>query len=108
MQTTRPVASAVKAVAEEVRLLNARPASPFFFRTGKVTDVSVGATRVMKLLSTLRARFPKAIPYMLSAAVLGASGGYSAYARAAEDCCYPGAPCCHPGAACCARRHAAH
>ncbi len=56
----------------------------------------------MRLLTDLKARFPKLYPLATLALGLGAVGGVAAYERASSECCYPGAACCHPGAACCA------
>jgi hypothetical protein len=60
----------------------------------------------MRMISDLKARFPKLFSVVAAVAALGAIGGASLYersARASGDCCYPGSPCCHPGAACCAK-----
>lgn len=61
----------------------------------------------MKVLASLKSRFPKLYPIALATLTLGAVGGIAAYEKYADDCCYPGSPCCHPGAACCAKHKVA-
>lgn len=52
---------------------------------------------MMKYLKTRRGLVLAA----LGALSIAAGLGVELRARAADSCCYPGAPCCHPGAACC-------
>jgi hypothetical protein len=61
----------------------------------------------MKMLETLKARFPRIVPTLIALSAVTALGGAAAYQKLADDdCCELGAPCCHPGAACCAKHHA--
>ena len=63
----------------------------------------------MRMLSTLKARFPKLFPVLTAVVALGTVGGIAAYERMGSDsCCAPGASCCYPGSPCCAgHKHAA-
>jgi hypothetical protein len=67
--------------------------------------------RGMRIVSDLKARFPRLFPAVTAALLVGTVLGIAAYERSAsasDSCCEPGSPCCYPGSPCCAgHRHAA-
>lgn len=59
----------------------------------------------MRMLDSLKHRYPKLVPVAALAFALAGIGGIAAYERYGSDCCAPGASCCHPGSPCCNGAH---